>query len=97
MIWHSRGLNLGLRRTNFFKKKLCDSTLKMGFERLQESGGLITNSSLIAMFRQLKQREGGFSETPGTALRNVATGEFVVVPPQDAREVVSLMTDLKTM
>ena len=49
------------------------------------------------MFRQLKQREGGFRETPGTALRNVATGEFVVVPPQDAREVVSLMTDLKTM
>jgi Fic family protein len=69
--------------------------LKMGFERLQESGGLITNSSLIAMFRQLKQREGGFRETPGTALRNEATGEFVFVPPQDAREVVSLMTDLE--
>jgi hypothetical protein len=26
MIWHSRGLNLGLRGTKFFKKKLCDST-----------------------------------------------------------------------
>jgi hypothetical protein len=26
IIWHSRGLNVGLRRTKFFKKKLCDST-----------------------------------------------------------------------
>jgi hypothetical protein len=26
ITWHSRGLNVGLRRTKFFKKKLCDST-----------------------------------------------------------------------
>jgi hypothetical protein len=26
IIWHSRGINVDLQRTKFFKKKLCDST-----------------------------------------------------------------------
>jgi len=41
---------------------------------------VITNATLIAMFRLLKQREGGFRETPGTALKNEASGKVVFVP-----------------
>ena len=74
---------------------LYRDAIKLGFDRLRETGGLITNSTLIAMFQLLKQREGGFRETPGTALRNEASGEVVFVPPQDAREIVTLMTDLE--
>ena len=70
--------------------------LKLGFDRLQATDGLITNSTLIAMFQLLKQRDGGFRETPGTALKNAASGEIVFVPPQDAREIVSLMSDLES-
>ena len=74
---------------------LYRDALKLGFDRLRATDGLITNSTLIAMFQLLKQRDGGFRETPGTALKNETTGEIVFVPPQDAREIVSLMSDLE--
>lgn len=74
---------------------LYRDALKLGFDRLQSTDGLITNSTLTAMFQLLKQRDGGFRQTPGTALKNEASGEVVFVPPQDAREIVSLMSDLE--
>ncbi len=69
--------------------------LKLGHDRLRETGGLITNNTLIEMFRLLKQRTGGFRETPGTALLNEATGEQVFIPPQDAAEIIAHMTALE--
>jgi len=69
--------------------------LKLGFERLGQSDGLITNATLIAMFQLLKERQGDFRETPGTALRNEASGEVVFVPPQDRNQIASLMADLE--
>lgn len=74
---------------------LYRDALKLGYDRLRESGGLITNATIIAMFQLLKQREGGFRETPGTALRNEASGEVVFVPPQDRNEIIALMRDLE--
>jgi len=74
---------------------LYRDALKLGFGRLQATDGLITNSTLIAMFQLLKQHDGGFRETPGTALKNAASGEIVFVPPQDAREIVNLMSNLE--
>ena len=47
------------------------------------------------MFQLLKQREGGCRETPGTALRNEASGEVIFVPPQDRNEIIALMRDLE--
>ena len=69
--------------------------LKLGFDRLRQSDGLITNATLIAMFQLLKQRQGAFRETPGTALRNEASGEVVFVPPQDRNQIVDLMAHLE--
>lgn len=74
---------------------LYRDALRLGFARLQETGGLIPNSVLIDMFRLLKRRDGGFRATPGTALKNEHTGEVVFVPPQDAREIVTHMTALE--
>lgn len=74
---------------------LYRDALKLGYHRLQTSGGLITNHTLIEMFQLLKRREGGFRVTPGTALKNDATGEVVYVPPQDAREIEAAMTALE--
>lgn len=71
------------------------NALRLGYNRLLETGGLIPNSALIDMFRLLKGREDGFRVTPGTMLRNEATGETVFVPPQDARQIIALMTDLE--
>lgn len=69
--------------------------LRLGLSRLLETGGLIPNSTLIDMFRLLKDRDDGFRVTPGTALKNERNGDIVFVPPQDANEIVTLMTALE--
>lgn len=74
---------------------LYRDALKMGFDRLRQSDGLITNATLIAMFQLLKQRDDGFRQTPGTALKNEASGEVVFVPPQDRNQITDLMDDLE--
>jgi hypothetical protein len=74
---------------------LYRDALKLGFSRFNGTKGLITNSTLIAMFQLLKQHDGAFRQTPGTVLKNEANGGTVFVPPQDGREIVSLMVDLE--
>ena len=74
---------------------LYRDALKLGYDRLLTTGGLITNRTLIEMFRLLKGRSDGFRVTPGTALKNDATGEVVYVPLQDAREIEAAMSALE--
>lgn len=69
--------------------------LRLGHRRLIDTGGLILNSTLIEIFRLLKGRDDAFRVTPGTALKNEKSGEIVFVPPQDANEIIRLMTDLE--
>jgi Fic family protein len=70
--------------------------LRLGFNRLREQDGLITNNTIIAMFQVLKRTDGEFRETPGTALKNEASGKLVYIPPQDGRVVRELMGRLET-
>ncbi|SNB64140.1 Fic family protein [Arboricoccus pini] len=74
---------------------LYRDALKLGYDRLLTSGGLITNRTLIEIFRLLKRRDDGFRVTPGTALKNDTTGEVIYVPPQDAREIEAAMSALE--
>ncbi len=74
---------------------LYRDALKLGFDQLRQSGGLITNNTIIAMFQLLKGNDGGFRSTPGTTLKNDATGEVVYIPPQDRREIEAAMTALE--
>jgi Fic family protein len=74
---------------------LYRDAVKLGFQHLVESDGLITNRTLIEMFRLLKGRSDGFRSTPGTALRNEATQDMVYVPPQDLRDIESGMSALE--
>ena len=69
--------------------------LRHGFEEQGRLGGLLTNNMIIAMFRVLKRTDGGFRETPGTALKNEATGKLVYIPPQDAIAVRQHMAALE--
>ncbi len=69
--------------------------LKLGYDRVRTSGGLITANTLIDIFRLLKRTTGGFRAMPGTALKNDATGEIIYVPPQHEREIVDHMTALE--
>ena len=69
------------------------SALQLGFQHLHENG-LITNRTLIEMFRVLKNRDDGFRKLPGTALQNDAN-EIVYVPPQDLDDMVNHMAKLE--
>ena len=74
---------------------LYRDALRLGYARLQATGGLIPNSTLIDMFRLLKGRSDGFRVTGGTALKNEASGTVVFVPPQDAQQIVAAMSALE--
>ncbi|MFV0472824.1 MAG: Fic family protein [Pikeienuella sp.] len=73
---------------------LYRDALRLGHDRLRETGGLILNSALIDMFRLLKGRNDAFRATSGTALRNEQTGEIVFVPPQHSDEIKDHMDAL---
>ncbi len=68
--------------------------LRLGYERMLATDGLVTNNTLIDMFQLLLARSGGFRVTPGTVLKD-GQGDIVHVPPQDANEIVALMTSLE--
>ena len=68
--------------------------IKFGYFEMKERN-LITNNMLIKMFRVLLDRDGGFRVTNGTNLRNEKTSEVVYTPPQDANEIVKLMSDFE--
>lgn len=85
----------GLQSASAKEVALYRDALRLGFERLGAMGGILANNTLIDMFRLLKDRDDGFRVTPGTALKHDGTGEIVYVPPQDANEVVALMTALE--
>jgi Fic family protein len=74
---------------------LYREALRLGFDRLRETEGLILNSTLIEMFQRLKRRNDRFRSTPGTVLRNSINGEIVFVPPQSPDEIVDAMTRLE--
>ena len=71
------------------------ATLKLGYERLRQMKGIISNNTLIEMFRLLKGADGGFRAAPGTVLSNEMTGETAYLPPQNAREITEQMSALE--
>lgn len=69
--------------------------LKCGYDGLRERQGLLTANGVVDMFRILKRSQEGFRTTPGTVLRNQATGKDVYVPPQTGDEVRAHMEALE--
>lgn len=74
---------------------LYNNALKCGFDSLHRTQGLLTNNTIIEMFRILKRTTDGFRRTPGTALKNEINGEIVYVPPQAGDDVLRHMTALE--
>lgn len=67
--------------------------LRISFEMLHKTD-MITNRTLVEMFRILKNRDDGFRKTPGTGLQN-KSGEIVYVPPQNAEAIQGHMAELE--
>jgi Fic family protein len=74
---------------------LYRDALKRGWDRMLEACGLLTNNTIIEMFRVLKKTDAGFRQTPGTALKHDRSGAVVYVPPQDGDSIVRHMTALE--
>lgn len=68
--------------------------LRVGFERVNESG-LITNNDILRIQEALEQNQAGFRKLPGTALKD-GRGKTVYTPPQDPAEVLKLMGELES-
>jgi Fic family protein len=67
--------------------------LGTGFQAVSQNG-LLTMNHILEVQAQLEENNAGFRKVPGTALKDGA-GRVVYTPPQDAHEIVSLMTDLE--
>jgi Fic family protein len=74
---------------------LYREALRAGYARLEQQKGLLTNSTIEIMFQTLKRTNGGFRETPGTALKNETDGRLVYIPPQEPAEIRSFMGKLE--
>lgn len=67
--------------------------LRAGLD-LVRTTGVLTSKHIMRIQRELELNEAGFRKVPGTTLRDGA-GQVVYTPPQDAREIVTLMEDLE--
>ena len=67
--------------------------LGAGFD-LVRATGVLTNNHILTIQAVLERNDAGFRRVPGTTLKDGA-GRVIYTPPQDAREVVALMTELE--
>ena len=65
-----------------------------GFNRVK-SHLLLTCNDMIEIYQRIKLNKAGFRVTPGTTLKNDATGEIVYQPPQTTEEIVAYMDNLE--
>jgi Fic family protein len=70
------------------------SAMKRGFELVSKSK-LLTNKTILEIQEVLEDNKAGFRKLPGTALKNVATGETIYTPPQDYNNILDLMSNLE--
>ncbi|MEM9810014.1 MAG: Fic family protein [Pseudomonadota bacterium] len=73
---------------------LYRDAMKLGWDDLLKTDGIITNRSLIEQYRLLKGRDDGFRDRPGTVLKR-AGDDIVYVPPQGPENVLKHMTALE--
>lgn len=74
---------------------LYRDALQQGLNDLREKKGVLSNNSIISMFKILKRTDGEFRKTSGTALKNDQTGDIIYVPPQNGDDIIAHMTALE--
>ena len=67
--------------------------LKHGFELVKEHR-LLTNNYILEIQKMIEPVKHGFRKLPGTVLKN-SDSETIYTPPQDANEVINLMSNLE--
>ena len=69
------------------------TALRAGFRSVRQSR-LIRLNDILLIQETLEKNRAGLRRLPGTALNNQATGEVVYEPPQSARDIEVLMSNL---
>ena len=67
--------------------------LRVGFDEVLETG-LVTVNTMLKIQAELERNNAGLRKLPGTTLKNDA-GEVIYTPPQNADEIVTLMSGLE--
>lgn len=70
------------------------TALRNGYEKVKKSG-LLINNLILEIQQTLEENSAGFRKLPGTVLKNDKTGEVVYSPPQDEKQIRSLMNNLE--
>jgi Fic family protein len=68
--------------------------LRNGYQMVQKTG-LLTNNSILEIQETLEENKAGFRKLPGTALKNMQTGETIYTPPQEPGQILNLMSNLE--
>ena len=63
-----------------------------GYNIVKQQGFLRVND-IVGIQQQLVDNTAGIRSSPGTVLKNDATGEVVYVPPQDKKEILDLLSN----
>lgn len=71
------------------------TALRAGFRNVRQSR-LIRLNDILLIQETLERNRAGLRKLPGTALKNMATGEVVYEPPQSAQVIEDLMANLVT-
>src|SRR5690554_4610944 len=69
------------------------TALRAGFRSVRKSR-LIRLNDILMIQQTLEKNRAGLRKLPGTALKNLATGEVVYEPPQSAPDIEKLMANL---
>lgn len=69
------------------------AALRVGYQDVLESG-LIRLNTILRVQEEVEQNDAGLRKVPGTVLKNQMSGATIYEPPQDARVIEKLMTDL---
>ena len=68
--------------------------LRNGYEAVKKHG-LLTNNYILEIQARIEENDAGFRKVPGTELKNEQSGEVVYTPPQEEKQIISLMDNLE--
>lgn len=68
--------------------------LRNGYEAVKRHG-LLTNNYILEIQARIEENDAGFRKVPGTELKNEQSGEVVYTPPQEEKQIISLMDNLE--
>ncbi len=92
---YKAGLNLdSFKSLNAKEVQNYITALKKGFQLISKNK-ILTNNDIIDIQCELEKNNAGFRKLPGTALKNITTGEIVYTPPQDYETIQELMKNLE--